>query len=255
MNLQRTIDLNADLGEHDGERFAHDEGILDVVSSASVACGAHAGSMAVMRRTVAAARERMVSIGAHPGYPDREGFGRRDSALPLQDIAQSLRQQIEALAAVCLQGGVHLAYVKPHGAMYNRAVSDCELAETIADCVAGIDKSLVILTLPRSALGDAAERCGLRVAREAFIDRAYMSDGTLVPRTHQGAVIDDINVAAARAVEMAQESRVQSMDGSFIPVDAQSFCVHGDSTNALAMVSEARRQLEIAGFTIAPFAP
>ena len=250
----RSIDLNADLGEHDGDGFAHDDAILDVVSSASIACGAHAGSLSVMRKTVASAYSKGVSIGAHPGYPDREGFGRRDTALSIAAIGDSIAAQIEKLGDCCNVEGARLVYVKPHGALYNRAANDDELATELVTRIAELDETLVILTLPESALGRMAAQNGIRVAREAFIDRAYMRDGRLVPRSQENAVIHDIETAARRAVEMARDRSVLAIDGEPIGIDAESLCVHGDSANALEAVTEARRQLEAAGFSIAPFA-
>ncbi len=249
----RSIDLNADLGEHDGDRFAHDNAILNVVSSASIACGAHAGSVAVMRRTVAAACGRGVSIGAHPAYPDREGFGRRNSALSIADVGRSVVAQIQQLMDCCAGEGAKLGYVKPHGALYNRAVGDAELATELVQRIADLDDSLVILTLPDSALARAAIEAGMNVAREAFLDRAYMADGSLVPRSREGAVIHDTSLAARRALEMARDRRVTTVDGGRIEIDAESFCVHGDSRNALETVTEARHLLEAAGFSIAAF--
>ena len=250
----RSIDLNADLGEHDGDGFARDDAILDVVSSASVACGAHAGTPSVLRRTVASAYAKGVAIGAHPGFPDREGFGRRDSTLSVKDIGTSVAGQIALLMDSCAAERATVLYVKPHGALYNRSVADIELANELVERIREIDDSLVVLTLPNSALGAIAKQAGLSVAREAFIDRAYLTDGTLVPRTRDGAVIHDPTLAAMRAVTMVRSRRVSTIDGVDIEIDAESFCVHGDSLNALETVSEARRQLEEAGFSIAPFA-
>ena len=250
----RSIDLNADLGEHDGDGFARDDAILDVVSSASIACAAHAGTPSVMRRTIASAYGKGVAIGAHPGFPDREGFGRRDSTLSIEDIGSSVADQIALLRVSCAEAGARLRYVTPHGALYNRSVADVQLANELVARIREIDDSLVVLTLPGSALAEAARQAGLPVAREAFIDRAYMSDGTLVPRTREGAVINDSSQAAMRAVKMVQSRRVTTIEGAEIDINAESFCVHGDSVNALETVSEARRQLEEAGFSIAPFA-
>ncbi|MDO8500242.1 MAG: 5-oxoprolinase subunit PxpA [Gemmatimonadaceae bacterium] len=249
-----SIDINADLGEHDGDGYAADEAILDVVSSASIACGAHAGSLEVMRRTVVAASERGVSIGAHPGYPDREGFGRRDLQLGPVEMAASIAAQIELLSRCCDEAGARLRYVKPHGALYNRAARDAELAKLLAGCVAQVSESLVVLTLPGSELEREATARGLAVAREAFIDRAYQSDGALVPRDQQGAVIEDPGIAAARAVEIVLDGRVRAMDGSVVAISAQSLCMHGDSRNALATVRLARSRLEESGIRILPFA-
>ncbi len=254
MASKLSIDLNADIGEHDGEGYGRDTALLDVVSSASIACGAHAGSANVMRRTIAAALERDVSIGAHPGYPDREGFGRRELDLSVADIVTSLLRQLELMVDCCSAEGATLRYVKPHGALYNRVATDNELARVVAACVKEFDSTLVVLALSGGALENQATALGLPVAREAFIDRAYMPDGTLVPRSRDDAVIRDAGLAADRAVDVALNRRVITVDGSSVKVEAQSLCVHGDSLNALDAVSEARRRLEAAGFTIEPFA-
>ena len=252
--MARSIDLNADIGEHDGEGYSADSLLLDIVTSASIACGKHAGSLEVMRRTVAFAYERGVSIGAHPGYPDREGFGRREIGLSLEKILDSFEIQIQNLQACCDAEGALLRYVKPHGALYNRAVKDSELAGLLAASVVRLDSSLVMLALAGSALETESRAHGLRSVPEAFIDRAYLSDGTLVPRGREGAVIEDSAVAAARAVTLATGEGVQTLDGSVIVIEAKSLCVHGDSRNALDTVRLARARLTAADFTIAPFA-
>lgn len=249
-----SIDLNADLGEHASDGFAGDFAMLGAVSSASIACGAHAGSPDVMRRTVAEAYEREVSIGAHPGYPDREGFGRRDAGLEISAIIASVAAQIELLAECCAAEGARMTYVKPHGALYNRAVRDAGLARLLAECIADFDGSLAVLALPHSMLLAAARSHGLKTVREAFIDRAYLDDGTLVPRATPGALIEDPAVAASRAVTMARGDPITSLDGSPITIEADSLCVHGDSANALETVRLARDALEKAGFSIRPFA-
>jgi len=252
--LARSIDINADIGEHDGEGYSADSLLLDIVTSASIACGKHAGSLEVMRRTVALAYERRVSIGAHPGYPDREGFGRREIGLSLEKILDSFEIQIQNLQACCDAEGALLRYVKPHGALYNRAVKDSELAGLLAASVVRLDSSLVMLALAGSALETESRAHGLRSVPEAFIDRAYLSDGTLVPRGREGAVIEDSAAAAARAVTLATGEGVQTLDGSVIVIEAKSLCVHGDSRNALDTVRLARARLTEADFTIAPFA-
>lgn len=252
--MSRTVDLNADLGEHGGDGFAADAAILDLISSANIACGAHAGSPEVMRQTVRAAAERGVSVGAHPGYADREGFGRRELSFSLPAIGESFIEQLAAMRDRCVREGTRLRYVKPHGALYNRAARDGELASLLAELVSRFDSSLWILSLPDSELERAARAAGLSVAREAFIDRAMTSDGMLVPRSEAGAMILDADVAASRAVTIAAGRTVESIDGKVLRVDADSFCVHGDSENALAMVRLARTRLEQAGFSIAPFA-
>ena len=248
------IDLNADLGEHDGDGYSRDSALLDLASSANIACGEHAGSMEVMRRTVALARDRGVKVGAHPGYPDREGFGRRELSLPVDAIITAWQTQLHRMAEACDEEGVPMTYVKPHGALYNRSARDKDLAQLLASATGEFDSSLFVLTLPGCALAAAASSCGLRVAREAFVDRAYLRDGTLVPRDQSGAVISDPNVAAARAVTIARDGVVNAIDGSRIKVRAESFCVHGDGEHALATMTAARSALEDAGFTIRAFA-
>lgn len=252
--MKRSIDLNADIGEHDGDGYFADTQLLDVVSSANIACGKHAGSLEVMRRTVALAYERGVSIGAHPGYPDREGFGRREIGLSPDAIIESFEKQIENLQACCDAEGARLRYVKPHGALYNRASKDSELARLLAASLARLDSSLVLLALAGSSLQAEARTHHLRCAAEAFVDRAYMSDGTLVPRDRVGAVIENADAAAARAVQIADKGTVVANDGTLITVKADSLCVHGDSVNAIETVRLARENLERSGFTIAPFA-
>jgi UPF0271 protein len=252
--LTRSIDLNADLGEHEGDGASSDLAILDLVSSASIACGVHAGSPAVMEMTVKAALERGVSIGAHPSYPDREGFGRREIGMPLEQILESVRDQIISLEQTCAMNGARLAYVKPHGALYNRAARDSELAAKLATVVHSINPRLAMLALSGSALEVESRAVGLNVACEAFIDRAYMSDGTLMPRDRSGAVINDVSIAGGRAVEMAKYGKVRSFEGKPVTVTADSLCVHGDNRYAVQILEKARRRLEEVGFTIAPFA-
>ena len=254
MNSTRSIDLNADLGEHDGDRASHDAAMLDIVSSASIACGAHAGSRDVMEMTVKAAVERGVTIGAHPSYPDREGFGRKEIGIPIDEIVRSFRDQIILLEQICASSGARLAYVKAHGALYNRAARDAELAKALAECVAETNPRLAMLALSGSVLETESRNAGLSVAREAFIDRAYMADGTLMPRDRSGAVINDVSIAGARALEMAKYGAIRAYDGKRVAVPADSLCVHGDSVNAIEVVTTARRRLEEAGVTIAPFA-
>ena len=248
------IDLNADLGEHDGDGYPRDIALLDLASSANIACAEHAGSPEVLRRTIALALERGVSIGAHPGYPDREGFGRRELHLPADTIIAAYDRQLDRIAESCEKGGARMTYVKPHGALYNRAASDRDLAERIAMATAAFDSSLVLLTLPRSALAVAAAAQGLTVAREAFADRAYMPDGSLVPRDQPGATLENPAAAAERAARIALDRSVEAIDGSTIAIEADSLCVHGDGENALEMMSAVRAELERAGFTIEAFA-
>ena len=249
------MDLNADIGEHDGEGFARDAELLATVTSASIACGAHAGSESVMRQTVREAAQRGVAIGAHPGYPDRAGFGRRSISMPAADLAAVIVAQVTALLRCCDESSTQLKYVKPHGALYNQAMRDAAIARTIARATSGIDPQLFVLAPANSALAAEAAAAGLRVAREAFIDRAYLDDGTLMPRDRDGAVLRNPSVAAERALVMARDKTITSASGEVIAMHADSLCIHGDSVDALAMVRAVRCRLEQAGMVIAPFAP
>ena len=250
-----SIDLNADLGEYTGTSgAAGDDAILGVVTSANVACGAHAGDAAVMQRTVEAAASRGVSIGAHPSYPDREGFGRREMELSPRELSAEIVSQVEALAACCAKAGTRLLYVKPHGALYNVAAREAAVARVVAEAVRRVSPGLVLLGLAGSALVREGERAGLAVAREAFADRAYLPDGTLLSRDRAGAVLHDAGQVAKRALIMARDGAVTSVDGIRLRVIADSLCVHGDNPEALALVTATRQALEDGGFTIAPFA-
>lgn len=248
------MDINADLGEHDGDGYESDIALLGVVTSASIACGAHAGSNEVMRSTARAAAERGVVIGAHPGYRDRAGFGRREMAMPAASLAAEVVAQVMALARCCEAVGARLRYVKPHGALYNTAARDPGVALTIAAALRDIDRDLIVLTLPRSALEVEAAMAGLTVAREAFIDRAYSDDGSLVPREFAGATIRDAAAAADRALTIVRDHTVTSITGAVVAINPDSLCVHGDSDNALAMVTATRSRLERSGFVCAAFA-
>jgi UPF0271 protein len=207
-----------------------------------------------MRRTIRAAVDRGVSIGAHPGYPDREGFGRHELNMTLRSILDSFEEQLVSINECCKLEGATLRYVKPHGALYNRAAREPELAAVLADATARFDTSLFMLALSNSQMEKAARARGLHVAREAFIDRAYMSDGSLVPRKSIGAVIRNSAEAADRAVTIAVNQKIESVEGYMVEVVADSLCVHGDSANALETVSLARSRLQEAGFEIKAFA-
>jgi UPF0271 protein len=229
--LRPVLDLNADLGEG-----FDDERLLDVVTSANVACGFHAGDAATMARVAAAALERGVAVGAHVGYRDREGFGRRRLDVAPGVVTAEVAEQVAALARACSDAGTRVRYVKPHGALYNAAVADEELARAV---VAGCGE-LPVLGLPGSALLRAAEAAGLEAVPEGFADRAYARDGTLVPRGTAGAVISDPDEAARNAVALARRVR--------------SVCVHGDTPGAVTAARYARAALEAAGVELGPFA-
>ncbi|HEY3113176.1 MAG TPA: 5-oxoprolinase subunit PxpA [Gemmatimonadaceae bacterium] len=253
--MRRSIDLNADLGEGFGEsRLEADGALLDLVSSANVACGFHAGDVMTMRDTVRAARERHVTIGAHPSYPDIPGFGRRELGLPAKEIARHVEYQIRTLADICSLHGARLSYVKPHGALYNRAVWDEKVADVIAETIARTNPSLSLLGLPDSEMSRAAERARLQFVNEAFVDRAYRKDGTLVPRSEPNAVIHDVQSAVQRAVMLVRMHHITAQDGSEVRIHAQSLCVHGDNPDSTSMLRSLRGRLEAAGVTIAPFA-
>ncbi|HET8766081.1 MAG TPA: 5-oxoprolinase subunit PxpA [Pedococcus sp.] len=248
------IDLNADLGESFGRwQLGDDEAMLDLVTSANVACGFHAGDPATLLQTCVAAAERGVVVGAQVGYHDLAGFGRRFVDIDPADLVADVVYQVGALQGLCAAAGTRVAYVKPHGALYNAVVHHEAQAEAVVQAVRRIDDELVVLGFPGSALLSLAEEAGLRTATEAFADRGYTSDGRLVPRSHAGAVLHDPQVVAARAVRMAVEGVVEAVDGSTVEVRAQSVCVHGDSPGAVSLATEVRRSLESAGMRLAPF--
>jgi len=253
--LHPTIDLNADLGEGFGHsRSSEDEALLDLVSSANIACGFHAGDATTMRDTVRAAASRGVVIGAHPSYPDIPGFGRRELGLSPKEIGFHVSYQLRAFRDVCAAENAKLSYVKPHGALYNRAAKDSSAAAAIVQAIRDVDPSLVLLGLAGSEMARAARRSGVAFAGEAFADRAYRSDGSLVPRNEPGAVIHDVQSAVKRAITLVRSSTITADDGATLGVVAQSLCVHGDNPDALPMLRELRTQLERSGVRIAPFA-
>lgn len=248
------IDLNADLGEGFGVwRLGDDEALLEVVTSANVACGFHAGDPVTMRRVCASAVDHGVVIGAQVGYRDLYGFGRRRMQISPEELAADVLYQLGALDACARAAGSGVRYVKPHGALYNTAMDDREQADAVAAAVAGFDRSLPLLALPGSAMEDAAHAAGLPFIPEAFADRAYLPNGRLVPRSEPDAVIDDPYDVVARAAAFAVHQRVTTTDGSVLPVEPRSLCVHGDTPGAVYLASEIRRTLIDAGVTLAPF--
>ncbi len=249
--MSRSLDLNADLGEGVGD----DEALLDIVTSANIACGFHAGDPATMRATVEAAARRRVAIGAHPGYPDRMGFGRRALDATPEEIAADVVYQVGALAATCAAAGARLRYVKPHGALYNRAAVDRAAARAVAGAVRAVDPGLRLLGLAGSVLVAEGREAGVTVAEEAFADRAYRDDGTLLPRTEPGALLLDREAAVSRAVRLAKEGRVRTAEGADLALRPDSLCVHGDSPGAVELARAIRAALEQAGLRLAPFAP
>ena len=241
-----TIDLNADLGEGD----PYDEALLDIVSSCNVACGGHAGDEQSMTETVRAAIARGVAVGAHPGYPDREGFGRESGFMRGDELYDSLSEQVETLAGIAAVSGARLTHVKPHGALYNDAVHDAELADVIARVTAEAPGEPALVGMANTELQHAAERHALRFVAEAFIDRAYEADGTLVSRKEPGAVHEDLNVATTQAVGLAKNGRVTARNGDVIDVSADTLCIHGDTPGAAEAARAVRDVLENRGVGI-----
>lgn len=257
---RRSIDLNADVGESFGAYvLGQDSSLVPVLTSVNVACGFHAGDPGIMRETVALARQHGVAVGAHPGFPDLAGFGRRQMRLSPREVEDLVVYQIGALAAIAAAQGVELQHVKPHGALYNMAATDAELAGAIARAVALVDRSLVLVGLSGSALVRAGSDAGVRTAAEVFADRGYQPDGTLVPRSHAGAVLHDDEAVAARAVAMVRDGAVVAADGSRLNLRADTMCVHGDTPGAAALARRIRAALEDAGVRVqplrAPFLP
>ena len=246
------IDLNSDLGESFGPwPMGQDEALMASISSANVACGFHAGDPGAMRATIALAREKGVAIGAHPGFPDLVGFGRRELKATPQEVEDLVLYQVAALAGMAAAQGVTLQHVKAHGALYNMACRDRTLADAIAKAVASIDRSLILFGLPGSDLLRAGQAAGLRVAAEVFADRSYDADGSLTSRQKPGSVIHDTPKVVARAVTMARDKQVVAVDGSTIGLQADTMCLHGDTPGAAALAKEIRRGLEAAGLRIA----
>lgn len=249
------IDLNADLGESYGRwRMPHDRDLLDLVTSANVACGFHAGDPQVMLETVREAAQRGVTIGAHPGYPDLMGFGRRDLDASPVEVTAYVIYQIGALQACCAAAGTRLRYVKPHGALYNRAVRHLPTARAINQAILAVDPALILLCLAGTEWLAEARRAGLTVAAEAFIDRNYEPDGTLTPRSEPDAVLDEPESCAERAVRLVTDGVVSARDGSLLKLRPDSLCAHGDGPTAQALLATVRRRLTAAGVTIEAFA-
>ena len=245
------IDLNGDVGESFGAyEIGHDAALIPILTSANIACGFHAGDPGVMRATVALAREHGTAIGAHPGFPDLVGFGRRELKATPREVEDLVAYQIGALAAIAAAQGVPLAHVKPHGALYNMAARDVDLAEAIARAIASVDSSLKLFGLPGSKSLEAAQRRNVQAVSEAFADRAYRRDGSLVPRHEPGAVIDDEAIVVSRALAIARERMVIAADGTRVPLDVQTICVHGDTPRAAVLASRIRNALSEAGIQI-----
>jgi UPF0271 protein len=251
---RRSVDLNSDLGESFGAwTMGDDAAMLQLVTSVNVACGFHGGDPSTMLATCRLAAENAVTIGAHVSYRDLAGFGRRSMDVPAPELRDEILYQLSALSGMALVAGTAVRYVKPHGALYNRIVVDASQAAAVVEAVAAFDPTLPVLGLAGSAVERAAIDRGLRFVAEAFVDRGYHADGTLVPRTEPGALLSDVEAIAARAVRMAADGAVEAVDGSRIVVAADSLCVHGDTPGAVAMAEAVRRRLDDAGITVEAF--
>ncbi|MEQ5184223.1 5-oxoprolinase subunit PxpA [Providencia alcalifaciens] len=253
--MNKQIDLNSDLGESFGQwKMGNDEAILSIVSSANIACGFHAGSPDGILQTLIAAQKQGVTVGAHVGYPDLVGFGRRNMDIASNELTADVIYQIGALKGLATAAGNQVEYVKPHGALYNTIAHDKRQAMAVIDGILAIDNSLTLVALAGSPLIGWAKESGLKVVAEAFADRAYNSDGTLVSRKLAGSVLHDPELVAKRMLQLVNEGGVVAIDGKFTPIEAGSICVHGDSPGALEMAKKVRELFELQGIGIRPFA-
>ncbi len=245
------VDLNSDLGESFGAyTMGLDSEVIKYVTSANVACGWHAGDPLVMDATLAAAKECGAAVGAHPGYPDLMGFGRRNMVVSPKEAKAYVKYQMGALMAFTKSYGLPLQHVKPHGALYNMAAKDVTLARALAEAIAEVDDTIIMLALANSQMITAAKEVGLRVANEVFADRAYLEDGNLVPRNQEGAVIHDEALAMERVIDMVTKGKVKAITGKEIAMEAHSICVHGDNPKAVDFVRTIREKLQGAGVEV-----
>lgn len=250
----KSIDLNSDLGESFGQwRMGDDAAILPIVSSANVACGFHAGSPAGILETLTAARRNGVAVGAHVAYPDLVGFGRRAMDIASDELTADVIYQIGALQGLARAAGCEVRYVKPHGALYNTIAHDRRQALAVIAAIKAIDPALILVALAGSPLVGLAREQGLHVVAEAFADRAYHADGTLVSRREAGAVLHDPQQVAQRMLQLINKGGVESVEGEFTRIEADSICVHGDSPGAIEMARQLRATLEDNGIAIRPF--
>jgi UPF0271 protein len=244
--MSLVVDLNADLGEGAG----HDDEILALVTSANIACGFHAGDAESMRQSIESARHHQVAVGGHPSLFDRENFGRKELPVKSDEVFDAVVYQLGVFQAIAEAANVRPNHVKPHGALYNMAVRDQQLADAIAGAITKIDSKLILFAPQKSALTRSGETNGLQIAHEVFADRNYLNDGSLVPRTRPDALLHDPNEAASRVVRMLRESKVRSVEGSDVEVRAETICVHGDTPGAVEFVRTLRSRLEKEGVTI-----
>ncbi|HEU0208698.1 MAG TPA: 5-oxoprolinase subunit PxpA [Candidatus Udaeobacter sp.] len=244
--MKFSVDLNADLGEGSG----HDAELFELISSANIATGFHAGDPSSIFDSIRAAKEKAVAVGAHPSFVDRENFGRKEIVVPIPELFAQLVYQLGAFQSMALIAGVRPNHIKPHGALYNMAVRDKEIADAVAQAIAAVDPALVLFAPANSAMERAGRKAGLKIAREIFADRNYLNDGWLVPRTRPDALLHDPRQAAERVLRMLREGKVRSVEGRDIDVGGDTICVHGDTPGAVAFARELRTQLESEGVTI-----
>ncbi|NCU03120.1 MAG: 5-oxoprolinase subunit PxpA [Chitinophagaceae bacterium] len=241
-----SIDLNCDLGEG----MTTDEQIIPLISSANIACGYHAGDEHSIRHTVALCMQHHVAIGAHPSWPDKENFGRTEMQLPSAELYSCITEQLKLINSIAVQMGTRLQHVKPHGALYNQAAKDKVIAATIAQAVKDVDASLILFALSGSVLVKEAEQLGLQTANEAFADRTYQDDGSLTPRTKANALITDEQQAIKQVLQLVTTQTVSTINGKTIPIKADTICLHGDGTHAVAFAQLISHTLKLQGIGI-----
>jgi 5-oxoprolinase (ATP-hydrolysing) subunit A len=240
-----TVDLNCDMGESFGAwKMGNDNALMNYVSSVNIACGFHAGDASVIRKTIEAAVEKQVAVGAHPSFPDLQGFGRREIKMSAEEVFDVVLYQIAAVKGMCEASGGRLHHVKPHGALYNQAAKDANLAEAIAKAVRAIDENLIFYGLANSFLISEAEKLNLKTASEVFADRTYQHDGTLTPRTQPDALIETVEKSCEQVLEMTSSRTVTATTGEKISIKAETVCIHGDGANALEFAREINRKLQ-----------
>ncbi len=244
--MKLSVDLNADLGEGSG----HDVELFELITSANIATGFHAGDSDTMHAAVSAAKKHGVAVGAHPSFFDRENFGRKELTIPAEEVFDAVAYQLGIFQAIASALDVQPNHVKPHGALYNMAVRDATLADAIARAIKSVDSKLILFAPDKSELARAGEAHGLQIAREIFADRNYLDDGWLVPRTRPDALLHDPNEAAQRVLRMLREGKVRSVEGRDVPVRGETICVHGDTPGAVDFARELRTQLEKEGVEI-----
>lgn len=245
------IDLNCDCGESFGEwKMGNDSALFPLISSVNIACGAHAGDPDIMRQTIRLAQQYDLAIGAHPGYPDLQGFGRRVIPMTPNQVQNSVLAQIGALYALARAEGAELRHVKPHGALYNQAAKDPKLAQAIAQAVAAFDKNLILVGLAGSALIEAGISAGLRVAREAFVDRVYERDGSLRNRNLPDAILRESQQSQAQVLGIVTNGYAISIEGERVAIKADTFCVHSDTASAVEHIQQLRQALNVAGIEV-----